>query len=259
MIRKLATWNVNSIRAREEAVLRWLEMEAPDVLCMQETKVQDDLFPAEAFLEMGYGLSLHGQKTWNGVAVLSREEPLSVSTGLPDGFLSEQKRLIKVRLGDLTVVNVYVPNGGEVGLDRFRDKLMFLDRLRDYVRELSASGPLVVMGDFNVAPGNDDVYDPAALDGTVCFHPEERARIRDLISDGMLDVFRCFNPGGRAFSWWDYRAAAFRRGMGMRLDLVLLNGEAAGMAAGCRIDTGPRGWDRPSDHAPVVLELSTPR
>lgn len=253
---KLATWNVNSIRAREELVLRWLDEESPDILCLQEIKVENRLFPAEAFTGRGYVLSINGQKTWNGVAVLSRREPEEVVQDLPGGFLQEQKRVITVRFPGLTVVNVYVPNGGEVTLDRFRDKLEFLERLRNYIGDISTEGPLAVMGDFNVAPEEEDVHDPEALNGRVCFHPEERDRLRQILSMGMQDVYRTFNPTGKAYSWWDYRAASFRRNMGMRLDLVLLNSEAAERAVSCRIHTEPRGWTRPSDHAPVVLEMT---
>lgn len=255
---KLATWNVNSIRARLDVVLRWLREESPDVLCMQEIKVQEDLFPREPFDEMGYHLAINGQKTWNGVAIASKIEPTSIRRGLPDGYLDEQKRLIAADIGGVTVVNVYVPNGGDITLDRFADKLHYLDSLRACAGELSGSGPLVVMGDFNVAPGPDDVYDPEALEGTICYHPEERLRVGEMLSDGLIDIFRKFNPEGKAYSWWDYRAAAFRRKLGMRLDLVLVNAEAADLAVGCCIRMEPRSWEKPSDHTPVVLDLEGP-
>ncbi|MBN2587720.1 MAG: exodeoxyribonuclease III [Candidatus Fermentibacteraceae bacterium] len=252
---KIATWNVNSIRAREEPVLRWLEKESPDVLCMQETKVEDAVFPSEGFTRMGYHVHLNGQKTWNGVAILSRNDPERVDRDLPGGFLIEQKRVITARFPGITIVNVYVPNGGDVALERFRDKLEFLDRLREYAFDLSKEGPLAVMGDFNVAPEEDDVHDPVLLDGTVCFHPDERKRLREFLDNGMSDVFRTFNPSGKAYSWWDYRAAAFRRNMGMRLDLILLNRSAEEMATSCAIQAEPRAWQKPSDHVPVVLQL----
>ena len=252
---KLATWNVNSIRARLEVVLRWLREESPDVLCMQEIKVQEDLFPREPFEKAGYHLVINGQKTWNGVAIASKIEPTSVRLGLPGGFLDEQKRLLAVDVGGVTVVNVYVPNGGDVNLERFTEKLEYLDRLRTYSGELAGNGPLVVMGDFNVAPGPDDVHDPEALEGTVCYHPEERLRIGEMLSDGLIDIFRKFNPEGKAYSWWDYRAGGFRRNLGMRLDLVLVNAEAAAMAVGCEIQREPRSWEKPSDHTPVVVDL----
>ncbi len=252
---KIATWNVNSVRAREELVLRWLENESPDILCMQETKVEDGVFPSEGFTGMGYHVHLNGQKTWNGVAILSRNDPEQVDRDLPGGFLSEQKRVITARFPGITIVNAYVPNGGDVALDRFRDKLDFLDRLRDYAVGLSSEGPLAVMGDFNVALEDDDVHDPVLLDGSVCFHPDERKRLREFLDNGMTDIFRTFNPRGKAYSWWDYRAAAFRRNMGMRLDLILLNKLAEEMAISCTIQVEPRKWQRPSDHVPVVLQL----
>ena len=252
---KVATWNVNSIRAREEVVRRWLKDSAPDILCIQETKVHEELFPRSGFEEMGYTVSLNVQKTWNGVAVFSRSEPLNVFRDLPSGFLNHQKRLITAEFPNLTVVNVYVPNGGEVNIDRFQDKLKFLEELKDYIETLSNEKPLVLLGDFNVAPEEDDVYDPELLDGRVCFHPEERRRLSGLLSSGMTDVYRRFHPEGKAYSWWDYRSAAFRRKMGMRLDLVLANGPALEKAVSCQIDVDPRGWKKPSDHTPVILEL----
>jgi len=255
---KLATWNVNSIRARLDLVLRWLKEESPDILCMQEIKVEPHLFPAEPFHELGYHLLVSGQKTWNGVAIASRVEPLEAVEGLPSGFLQDQKRLLSARIGGLRIVNVYVPNGGDVTLDRFADKLQYLDELTSFAADLSQNGPLVVMGDFNVAPEIDDVYDPVALDGSICFHPEERARVRKILATGMEDVFRRFNPAGKAYSWWDYRSMAFRRKMGMRLDLILLNGSAASLAEDCEIHVAPRNWEKPSDHAPVVLTLRDP-
>jgi len=255
---KLATWNVNSIRAREESVLRWLRAESPDVLCIQETKVEDRLFPEDGFANLGYHVVSNGRKAWNGVAVISGPEPEVVAESLPDGFLEDQKRLLAVKFPWATVLNVYVPNGGSVESDRFGDKLAFLERLADYASMLAGKGPLIVMGDFNVAPGPEDVYDPQLLDGSVCFHPEERKRLDDFFSRGFVDAYRMFNPGGKAYSWWDYRAAAFRRNMGMRLDLVLLDPRAASMAADCRIHVEPRKWKRPSDHVPVVLELEIP-
>ena len=237
--------------------MRWIEENSPDVLCLQELKVEEDLFPREPFENAKYNISMNAQKTWNGVAVISKEKPLKVEKGFPDGFLDEQKRLITVEFPSFTVVNAYVPNGGDVTLDRFRDKLEFLDRMKDLVRARSSCGKLIVTGDFNVAPEADDVYDPQALEGKVCFHPEERRRLKNILSEGMEDVFRKFQPKGKAYSWWDYRAAAFRRNMGMRLDLVLLNPAASEAAEACEIDIEPRGWEKPSDHTPVVLTMKT--
>lgn len=236
-------------------VLRWLREESPDVLCMQEIKVENELFPSEPFRELGYSLAVNGQKSWNGVAIASRIGFDDVRKDLPGGFLKEQKRTISAVTGDIRVVNVYVPNGGDVTLDRFQDKLRYLDELGAYADALSAEGPLVVMGDFNVAPGPDDVYDPEALEGSICFHPEERARVSRMIAGGFHDAYRLFNPTGKAFSWWDYRAMAFRRKRGMRLDLVLLNEPATELAEGCEIQADPRKWEKPSDHAPVLLTI----
>lgn len=251
----MATWNVNSIRARKEVVRRWLEVSSPDILCIQETKVHEELFPGSDFEEMGYTVSLNVQKTWNGVAVFSKSEPLNVTRDLPGGFLSDQKRLITVEFPSLTLVNVYVPNGGEVNLDRFQDKLKFLEELKGYIETISNQKPLVLLGDFNVAPQKEDVYDPELLDGRVCYHPEERKRLSSIMSSGLTDVYRHFHPKGKAYSWWDYRAAAFRRKMGMRLDLVLVNAPAMEKAVSCEIDVEPRGWKKPSDHTPVILQM----
>jgi exodeoxyribonuclease-3 len=254
----VATWNVNSIRARIDVVVRWLEEKKPTVLCMQETKVQNDLFPVERFSALGYHLVINGQKTWNGVAIASTIEPGNVSLGLPSGFLPEQKRVITATIAGLRVTCVYVPNGGEVGHERFGQKLVFLDLLAEMAESEESGTPYVMTGDFNVAPGNDDVYDPAELKGAICFHPDERSRIERTIKAGMTDLYRKFNPTGKAFSWWDYRAAGFRRNRGMRLDLMLTNFAATELAVGCLIDTEPRSWEKTSDHTPVVAELVLP-
>ncbi len=254
----VATWNVNSIRARIDVVTRWLEEKKPTVLCMQETKVQNDLFPCEPFEVLGYHLVLNGQKTWNGVAIASTIEPVNVSSGLPSGFLPEQKRMVTATIAGLRITSVYVPNGGEIGHDRFGQKLAFLDLLSEMAESEGSGMPYLMAGDFNVAPENDDVWDPEELEGTLCFHPDERSRIRKTMKAGMTDLYRKFNPTGKAFSWWDYRAAGLRRNRGMRLDLMLANAAATGLAGGCEIDIEPRGWDKPSDHTPVIAEFMLP-
>jgi exodeoxyribonuclease-3 len=254
----LATWNVNSVRARIGVVERWLRRRKPTVLCMQETKVQDDLFPAEVFEDLGYHLVLNGQKTWNGVALASLAEPDDVTTGLPTGFLAEQKRIITATVSGFRISCVYVPNGGEVGSERFRDKLAFLEQLVEMADVEGGGLPYVMAGDFNVAPGDDDVFDPALLEGAVCFHPEERSRMRGLVASGLTDLFRSFNPAGKAYSWWDYREAGFRRDRGMRLDHVLAGREAAALCEGCAVDREPRSWEKPSDHTPVVAVFRDP-
>jgi exodeoxyribonuclease-3 len=248
-----ATWNVNSVRARLDQVLRWLFDHPVDFLCIQETKVTDDLFPVEDFLSAGYGSTFHGQKTYNGVAVLSRNVPSDVHRGLPSGFLGDQARLLGFTLEGIRFLNAYVPNGGEVELPSFRHKLAWLEELLETA--LSIPGPAVVLGDFNVAPGPDDTHSPEVQDGTVCFHPLERQRIRAFLDAGFEDVFRRFHPSGKAYTWWDYRAGAFRRNMGMRLDLVLANRQAAELFLEVRSDPEPRSWEKPSDHIPVVFRL----
>lgn len=248
----VATWNVNSIRARIDVVRRWLEKNEPTVLCMQETKVSNDIFPAEPFQELGYELVINGQKSWNGVAIASKIELEDVSLDLPSGFLPEQKRVVTVTVAGLRIMNVYVPNGSDVEHEKFRQKLHFFDLLEKVAERERNVEPFIMVGDFNVAPEEDDVFDPAALEGTICFHPEERKRISRTIRNGMTDVFRQYNPSGKAFSWWDYRAGGFRRNRGMRLDLILANGMATELVRECSIDLEPRSWERPSDHTPVI-------
>lgn len=250
---KIATWNVNSIRARLPVVLRWLEESSPDVLCIQELKATEEQFPGMELENLGYTCYVNGQVRWNGVAILSREPLGEVNTDLM-GFLPEQKRMISGVIRGLRLINVYVPNGGEVENPRFQEKLEYLGKLREYA--LSFDQPVVVLGDFNVAPGPDDTHSPDEQDGTVCYHPLERERIKDFASSGFSDVFRNFHPEGKAYSWWDYRAAAWRRNRGMRLDLALANHRASELVEDCRIDDEPRRWEKPSDHTPVVLSIA---
>ncbi len=254
----VATWNVNSIRARMEQVLSWIDSRHPDVLLIQETKVVDALFPVEPFAERGYKVAFSGQKTLNGVAVASRQGLEVVRTGLASRLLDDQKRVLLARTAGITVMSVYVPNGGDPSLARFAEKLAFLDELAIEASEEAGRGPFLMAGDFNVAPGVEDVYDPVALDGHICFHPEERVRFGGILDAGLTDLFRAFNPAGRAFSWWDYREGSFRRNAGMRLDHLLASPDLAGAAVSCGIDMEPRGWEKPSDHAPVVAVFDPP-
>lgn len=251
-----ATWNVNSVRARLTHVLDWLRADPVDVLCLQETKVTDELFPSEPFRELGYTATTHGQKTYNGVAVLSRHPVEDVSRGLPSGFMSDQARLLSFRLAGVRFLNAYVPNGGDVSLPSFANKLLWLDELLALAS--SFSGPVVVLGDFNVAPGPDDTHSPEEQDGTVCYHPLERERIRAFLEAGFTDSFRAFNPGGKAYTWWDYREGAFRRNKGMRLDLVLASREAMPLFDSVETRTVTRTWEKPSDHVPVLFRLTPP-
>lgn len=251
-----ATWNVNSVRARLPHLLTWLKAEPVDMVCLQETKVTDDLFPSEPFMELGYTATTHGQKTYNGVAVLSRLPLEDVFRGLPSGFLAEQARLLSFRLAGVRFLNAYVPNGGDVSLPAFENKLRWLDELLELAKTFSC--PVVALGDFNVAPGPLDTHSPDEQDGTVCYHPLERQRIKAFIDAGFTDSFRAFNPAGKAYTWWDYRQGAFRRNMGMRLDLVLASRQAMPLFISVETGIETRTWEQPSDHAPVLFRLDIP-
>ena len=249
---KIATWNVNSIRARLPVVLRWLNENRPDVLCVQELKATLEQYPGNELGELGYTSHVNGQARWNGVAILTRL-PLSEEACDLRGFLPEQKRMISGVIGGLRLINVYVPNGGEVDNPRFKEKLEYFSVLRKYA--LSFNEPVIITGDFNVAPGPDDTHSPEEQDGSVCYHPLEREQVSKFAAAGFKDVLRKFHPDGKAYSWWDYRAAAWRRNRGMRLDLVLANQSAMELITDCSIDTEPRGWEKPSDHTPVVFTV----
>jgi exodeoxyribonuclease-3 len=250
---KIASWNVNSLRVRLEQLLRWLESERPDVVCLQETKVTDDLFPAAELSRAGYHAAFAGQKTYNGVAILARERPRAIVIGLPGDDDSAQKRLIAARVGEITVVNAYVPNGSAVGSEKYDDKLDWLDRLARALGERYDPGqPLVVCGDFNVAPEARDVHDPEALRGTIMFSEMEHEALERLLRWGLRDTLRLHAQEAGLYSWWDYRAGAFRRNLGWRIDLILATEPLARACTSASIDVEPRRWQRPSDHTPVL-------
>ena len=254
---RIASWNVNSLRVRLPQVLAWLEAQRPDVLGLQETKVTDDAFPAEALAEAGYASLFAGQKTYNGVALLTRE-PAADPVREIAGFQDEQRRLIGATVGGIRVYNVYVPNGQAVGSEKFDYKLAWLAALKDQLEdELAAHPRFIVMGDFNIAPEDRDVYDPVAWAGNVLVSPQERAALQAIAGLGLEDAFRLFEQADDVYSWWDYRAAAFRRNRGLRIDLQLVSRELAGDCRGALVDPTPRGWERPSDHAPVVADVAT--
>jgi exodeoxyribonuclease-3 len=253
----IATWNVNSVRPRLEALCEWLSTHKPDILLLQETKVVDEAFPAEPIEDLGYNLALHGQKTYNGVAMLSRTRLESVSRGLP-GWEHDEARFIEasttVHGVVVRVASVYVPNGQEVGSEKFTRKLAFLEALDRMGAEWLASGELCLLGgDFNVAPYPADVYDPRHLEGTVCYHPEERARLRAMLHRGWQDAWRIKHPEASGdFTWWDYRSQGFERDHGLRIDHLLASPTLADRMQEVVIDTATRGRERPSDHAPVM-------
>ncbi|MFQ5635212.1 MAG: exodeoxyribonuclease III [Gammaproteobacteria bacterium] len=252
---KIASWNVNSIRVRQQHVLDWLAQQQPDVLGLQELKMPTEDFAGAVFREAGYHSVAYGQKTYNGVALLSRNEPEDVREGLPN-FPDEQRRAVAASYGDTRVVNLYVPNGQAVGADKYRYKLAWLDALREHLAaELSRHPRIVVMGDFNIAPDDRDVYDPDAWrDRILCSNPE-RERLQALEALGFRDSFRLFDQPEASYSWWDYRAAAFRRKRGLRIDLILASADLASRCTASSIDPDPRKLERPSDHAPVFAEF----
>lgn len=248
---KIASWNVNSLRVRLPHVLDWLEKHQPDVLGLQELKMPDDAFPADEIGEVGYRSVAYGQKTYNGVALLSKQEPDNVMTGLPN-FPDEQRRAISADYSGVRVVNLYVPNGQAVGADKYTYKLSWLDALRDWLtKEIAVNPNIVVVGDFNIAPSDGDVHDPDEWHGKILCSDEERTRLRHIEEIGFKDSFRLFDQPDDTFSWWDYRAAAFRRKRGLRIDLVLASTTMAERCTASDVDPEPRKLDRPSDHAPV--------
>lgn len=253
---KVATWNVNSLRVRLPHLVDWLAAHAPDVMCLQETKCDDAAFPADELRAAGYASLHHGQRAYNGVAVLARGECVEVCRGIP-GFADEQSRVIAADVDGVRVVSVYVPNGQSVGSDKYAYKLRWFEALAAWLEsELAAHPRIAVLGDFNVAPEDRDVHDPAAWTGQVLFSDPERAALKRLLDLGFVDSFRLFEQPDRSFTWWDYRMNAFRRKMGLRIDHALLSPALAQACRACAIDTAPRGLERPSDHAPVICELA---
>lgn len=250
---KLATWNVNSIRARTDAVLGWIARTEPDVLCMQETKVVDDDFPTDELLRLGYVVAMAGQKTYNGVAIVSRLPMTDVVIGLLDEPDPVEKRVLRATIDGVRVYSVYVPNGKSLSSPSFAQKLRFFSRLKETLKaDTLPGGQAVVCGDFNVAPDERDVFDVAAMQGQTHFSEPEHQALADLESFGLKDVYRLHHQEAKQFTWWDYRAGCFERDMGMRIDLVLATAAMAERCTGAEIDVGPRRGDKPSDHTPVI-------
>jgi exodeoxyribonuclease-3 len=251
---RVATWNVNSLRVRLPQVLAWLGDVEPDILAMQETKTQDLDFPAAAFAEIGYAVVCNGQKTYNGVAIASRTPGSILATALP-GYDDTQRRFLAMRFGDVQLIDVYVPNGEDVASDKYRYKLEWLAALRDFLARSGTGAKTIVLGDFNIAPDDRDVHDPAAWQGQVLVSDPERTALKRLFDTGVQDCFRLFDQPAGLYSWWDYRAGALHRNHGLRIDLILASANLAARCRQCRIDAAPRRWERPSDHAPVLAEF----
>ena len=256
LMMKIATWNVNSLKVRLPHVLDWLAAVQPDVLCLQETKTEDGGFPFAALEEAGYRAVHNGQKTYNGVAILARSEAADVVRDLP-GFADEQKRVIAATVDGVRLVCAYMPNGQAVGSDKYEYKLKWLAALAEWLREEMQQHPqLALLGDFNIAPDDRDVHDPAAWQGQILCSEAERDAFRRFLELGLADAFRLFEQPEKSFSWWDYRMMAFRRNLGLRIDHILLSPRLAQRCRACSIDKAPRKLERPSDHAPVVAELA---
>ncbi|MFM7396377.1 MAG: exodeoxyribonuclease III [Gammaproteobacteria bacterium] len=251
----IATWNVNSLRVRLPQLVEWLADAKPDIVALQETKLPDPDFPVREIAELGYEVVYSGQRTYNGVAILSRKPLKVVATDIP-GFDDEQRRVLAAETDGLLVVDLYVPNGQEPGSDKYAYKLRWLEALERWLRDaLLKDRDVIVLGDFNIAPQDRDVHDPAAWVGSVHVSEPERTAYRQLLDAGLVDVFRNFDQPEKSFSWWDYRAAAFRRNNGLRIDLILATPALAKRCVGSRIDREPRRAERPSDHTPVIAEF----
>jgi exodeoxyribonuclease-3 len=256
---RIATWNINSLKVRLPQVLDWIKTQQPDVLCLQEIKLEDCNFPAAELEAAGYHCLVSGQKTYNGVAFLSKLPGSEVVRGIPE-FADDQKRLIAASFGDLRIFCAYFPNGQSVGSDKYGYKLRWIAALRDWLgRELQAHPRLVLAGDFNIAPEARDVHDPQAWEGQVLFSEPERAAFRELQALGLKDAFRLFAQPEKVFTWWDYRMMAFRRNMGLRIDHILLSEALVPACKACFVDKEPRKAERPSDHAPVIADLELPK
>jgi len=254
---KLATWNVNSVKMRAAAVVDWLGEHAPDVLALQEIKCETAAFVADAFHAAGYAHVLPiGQKSYNGVAMISRRPFEVMHSALPGDATDIQARYAEIKINNLHIINIYAPNGNPLGTEKFTYKLAWLVRLEDHLRELmNANTPFIVMGDFNIIPEDRDCYDPIAWQGDALFQQESRAAFRRLINLGLTDAVRMFHPQDEIYTFWDYQAGAWARNYGIRIDHILLSPTAADRCTGAAVDKSPRGRDQPSDHVPVWVEL----
>ena len=253
---KVATWNVNSLKVRLPHVLDWLAASEADVLCLQETKTTDENFPVDEITAAGYHVAYSGQKTYNGVAILSKLPATDIITDIA-GLDDPQRRILGATIDGVRVLDLYVVNGQEVGSEKFEHKLFWLDKVTDHIRaQLQEHEQFVVVGDFNIAPDDRDVYDPEAWHERILCSTPERNALQKIIDLGLTDTFRLFEQAENSYSWWDYRAAAFRRNRGLRIDLVLASQSLVKNCVSCEIDKEPRSLERPSDHTPVIAEFS---
>jgi len=253
---KIATWNVNSLKVRLPHLQNWLENAKPDVIALQETKTEDAHFPQTAIEEAGWHVVFSGQKTYNGVALISRHPPMDIVCGIPD-FADEQKRVIAATYDNIRIIGAYVPNGQSLDSDKYQYKLRWLAAFKDYLHHTLQRWPdTVVVGDYNIAPEDRDVHDPKVWEGSVLVSPAERQAFQALLDLGFKDGMRLFDHAEQMFTWWDYRAAGFRRNLGLRIDHILVSDSLAPRCTACQVDKAPRQLERPSDHAPVWAEIT---
>jgi exodeoxyribonuclease-3 len=257
---KIASWNINGIKARIDAATTWLKSASPDIACLQEIKCMDEAFPRQSFEDLGYNVAVHGQKGFNGVALLSKLPLDDAMPGLPGDEEDVQARyleaVISVPSGVLRLLNIYLPNGNG-SAEKFAYKLAWMARLKERVRTLlTFEEPFVVAGDFNVIPAPEDVYNPDAWMDDALFRPETRAHFQALLNLGLTDAFRACHDEPHRFTFWDYQAGAWQKNHGLRIDHLLLSPQAADRLQACEIDANPRSWEKPSDHVPIVVELS---
>ena len=253
---KIASWNVNSLNVRLPHLLEWLKIAEPDVLVLQETKQEDHKFPQAEIEAAGYHVVFDGQKTYNGVAILSKTKILDIQKGIP-GFADEQKRALAATINGVRIIDLYVVNGQSVGSEKYDYKLRWFDAMHAWVQdELTRHPKLVVLGDFNIAPDDRDVHDPVLWnEDSILTSTQERAALQRLFGLGLHDSFRLHSDQAGIFSWWDYRMAGFRRNLGLRIDLVLISDALKAQSKAAGIEREPRTWERPSDHAPVWVEI----
>lgn len=256
---RIATWNINSLRARQDLVLDWLGRVQPDVLCLQETKVTDDEFPTDEMQRMGYATVMAGQKSYNGVAIVARRLMRNVRIGLLDATPDEDKRILSATIGKIQIFSCYVPNGKSLESPDFETKLAWLGRLRKTLDAWADPGKdVVVCGDFNIARDERDLFDPSLFVGQTHFHPREHAALDEVLAFGLVDTFRQLHPEAGRYTWWDYRAGSFQKDLGMRIDYMFASKSLAARCQSVKLDVDERGKDKPSDHIPVVADFADP-